>query len=57
MLFDKAVINKHCVKSVRIQSFFGPYFPAIVFDTDQKSSEYGHFLQSVKSLQFMSNQF
>ena len=53
----------HCVKSFRIFSFSGPYFPRIRIerreilrispysvrmreDTDQKDSEYGHFLRS-----------
>ena len=31
------------VKSARIQSFSGPYFPAFRLNTDQKNSEYGHF--------------
>ena len=54
---------RHCVKSVCIRSFSGPYFPAFglnteryeylfVFspngeNTDQKNSKYGHFLRSV----------
>ena len=36
----------HCVKSGRIQSFSGPYFPAFGRNTDQNNSEYGHFLRS-----------
>ena len=48
-----------CVKSVSIRSFPGPYFPAfglnticpysvrMLENTDQKNSEYGHFLRSV----------
>ena len=53
----------HCVKSVRIRRFSGPYFPAIWTEygeilrisrysvqisenTDQKVSEYGHFLRN-----------
>ena len=31
------------VKSVRIWSLSGPYFPALGLNTDQKNSEYGHF--------------
>ena len=33
----------HCVKSVRIQSFSGPYSVRMRENTDQKISEYGHF--------------
>ena len=47
----------HCVKSVRIRSFSGAYFPAFELNTerysvqmwenmDQKNSKYGHFLHS-----------
>ena len=35
--------SSHCVKSVHIRSFSGPYFPAFGLNTDQKNSEYGHF--------------
>ena len=54
--------EQHCVKSARIRSFSGPYFPAIGLNTerypvslcsvqvqknaDQKNFEYGHFLRS-----------
>ena len=40
--------NIHCVKSVRIRSFSGPYFFAFRMreNTDQKNSEYGHFSRS-----------
>ena len=40
--------NPHRVKSVRIRSFSGPYFPAfgIRENTDQKNPEYGHFSRS-----------
>ena len=37
------------VKSVRIRSFSGPYFPAFGLNTDETNSEYGHFLRSVNS--------
>ena len=48
----------HCVKSVRIPSFSGPYFLAFGLsispysvwmweNTDQKNCEYGHILRSV----------
>ena len=46
----------HCLKSVRIRQFSGPYFPAFGLNTEysvrmrenteQKNSEYGHFLRS-----------
>ena len=53
--------NYRCVKSVRIGSYSGPYFPAFGLNTeryspysvrmrenaDQNNSEYGHFLCSV----------
>ena len=32
-----------CVKSVRISSFFAPYFPTFGLNTDKKNTEYGHF--------------
>ena len=55
----------HCLKSVRIRSFSGPYFPAFGLNTerysvslpsvpmqentDQKNSEHEHFLRSAIS--------
>ena len=33
----------HCVKSVRIQSYSGPYSVRMRENTNQKISEYGHF--------------
>ena len=36
----------HCVKSARVWSFCGSYFPAFGMNTDQKNSEYGHFPRS-----------
>ena len=36
----------HCVKSVRIRSYSGPYFHAFTLNTDQNNSEYGHFSRS-----------
>ena len=36
----------HCVKSARVRSFCGSYFPAFGMNTDQKNSEYGHFSRS-----------
>ena len=35
--------TKHCVKSVQIRSFSGPYFPAFGLNTEQKNSVFGHF--------------
>ena len=51
------VSHLHSVKSVRIRSYSGPYFPAfgrnteryfvrMRENTDQNNSEYGHFLRS-----------
>ena len=36
----------HCVKSVRIRSFSGPYSVRMRENADQKNSEYGHFSRS-----------
>ena len=36
----------HCMKSVCIQRFSGPYFLAFGLNVDQKNSEYRHFLCS-----------
>ena len=36
--------DPHCVKSVHIRSYSGPYFPAFGLNTDQNTSEHGHFL-------------
>ena len=54
------VCDYHCVKSVRIRSYSGPYFPTFGLNTDrysvsvrmrenmdQNNSEYEHFLRSV----------
>ena len=41
---------QHCVKSVRIRSFSGPYFPSFGLNTHQKNSEYGHFSRSAEQL-------
>ena len=62
-LYLNAWDDFHCVKSGRIRSFSGPYFPAFGLHTeryrvknvqmrenmDQKKSEYGHFSRSVSS--------
>ena len=42
-------IKGHCVKSVRIRSFSGPYSVRIRENTDQKNSEHGHFSPSGKN--------
>ena len=39
--------QSHCVKSVHIRSYSSPYSVWIRENTDQNSSEYGHFLRSV----------
>ena len=36
-------VDVHCLKSVRIRSFSGPYSVLMLENTDQKNSEYGHF--------------
>ena len=36
----------HWVKSARVRSFCGSYFPAFGMNTDQRNSEYGHFSRS-----------
>ena len=36
----------HCVKSVRIRSYSGPYFPTFGLNADQNNIKYGHFLRS-----------
>ena len=38
--------NVHCVKSVRIRSYSGPYSVRMRENTDQNNSKYGHFLRS-----------
>ena len=40
------IAEYHCVKSVRIRSFSGLYFPTFGLNTDQKNFEYGHFSRS-----------
>ena len=39
-------MTNHCTKSVRIQSYSGPHFPALGMNTDQNNSGYGHFSSS-----------
>ena len=36
-------MDTHCVKSVRIRSFSGPYSDRMRENANQKNSEYGHF--------------
>ena len=36
----------HCVKSVRMRSYSGPYSVRMRENTDQNNSEYGHFSRS-----------
>ena len=40
----------HCVKSVRIRSFSGPYSVQMQDNRDQKNSKYGHFSSFVCNL-------
>ena len=64
----KINIVTHCVKSVILRSFCGPYFPAFRLSTeryispylvrmrkkeDQKNSEYGHLLRSKGNLNLL----
>ena len=44
---NKKYNRYHCVKSVRIQSFSGPYFLVFGQNTDHKNSEYRRFSHSV----------
>ena len=37
---------RHCVKSVHVQSYSGPYFPAFGLNKDRNNSEYRHFSRS-----------
>ena len=48
--WERAFFNiDHCVKSVRIGSFPGPYFPPFGLNTGQKNFKYGHFSHSGRS--------
>ena len=51
----KELEMSHCVKSFRVRSFSGLYFPAFGLNTDQKNSEYGHFLRSVSFSENLAN--
>ena len=39
-------ILKHCMKSVQIRSFSGPYFPVFEMSADQKNSVFRQFSRS-----------
>ena len=43
------VCEKHCMKSVHIRGYSGPYFPVYLVrmreNADQNNPEYGHFLR------------
>ena len=41
---------KHCVKSIRIPSYSGPYSVRMRENTDQNNSKYEHFLRSEDKL-------
>ena len=43
MISSSNKIVLHCVKSVHIRSYSGPYFPVFGLFTDQNNSEYGQF--------------
>ena len=51
-IHDPPYKGRHCVKSVRIWSYSGPYFPPFGLNTkvrentEQNNSEYGHSLRS-----------
>ena len=44
----------HCVKSVQIRSFFGPYFPAFGLNTDQEKLYLDTFHAVFKQVDFNS---
>ena len=44
----------HCVRSVRIRSYSGPYSVRIRENTDQNNSEYRHISHSVNFTSFSS---
>ena len=39
----RKIYYEHCVKSVRIRSFSGPYSVQMRENTEQENYEYGHF--------------
>ena len=50
-------LTLHCVKSVRIRSYSGPYSVRMRENTNQNNSEYGHFSGSVGLNTFKENTF
>ena len=50
ILNEKLHFCVHCVKSTRIQSFSGRYFPAFGMNTDHKNSEYEHFSRNASNI-------
>ena len=46
-LAQKCLRIPHCMKSVRIRSFSGPFFAAFGLNTGEKNSGYKHFSRSV----------
>ena len=48
IIFDGS--SCHCVKSVRIRSYFGPYSVRIRENTDPNNSQYGHVSRSVSQI-------
>ena len=50
-------LKQHCVKSVRIRSYSGSYFPAFGLNTGQNNSECGHFSRSAKLYQYLRFSF
>ena len=45
-LAQKCLLIPHCMKSVRIRSFSGPFFAAFRLNTSEKNSGYEHFSRS-----------
>lgn len=45
----KNLLKLHCVKSICIWSFSGPYSVTMMENTDQKNTEYGHFPRYIRS--------
>ena len=43
---ENGILTVHCVKSVRIRSYSGPYSGRMRQNTDQNNSEYGQFSRS-----------
>ena len=38
--WDRYILDLHCVKSVRIRRFFGPYFPEFELNTESLLCKY-----------------